>query len=1218
MRTQWFTPRRLLSYCVTSLGILAAWKEAGAQVTPDESLAQITVPEGLELSVWAAVPMLANPTAIDVDSRGRVWVAEGLNYRFFRNGDFKRQEKADRIKILEDTDGDGKADKVTIFADDIYPVPMGLAIEEIWKDGKYQGVRVFTGNSPDLLVLEDLDGDDVAEKRYPLLTGFGGVDHDHGVHGMCLGPDGRLYFTQGDGEYAGKDPRKAPGRITGSIRDRNGRLLQNTRYGATYRVNRDGSGLELLANGLRNNYEACVDAFGNVFVSDNDDDGNMGSRMVWIMDGGDYGYRLTGRHWAEEIPGVIPKLVGTGNGSPCGILIVECNALGKNYNGAVLQIDAGTHQINAHPLTRAGAAFRTEYDVFLKGDDSYFRPIDAAFASDGSLLVCDWYDAGVGGHRFTDQNTGRILMFSRKEGNTTPALDLTSPEGQLAALSSPNVSTRFVARQALLRGGDRARQTLRAALQSQDALLRARCLAILTDFPNGNQEDLIPALTDNDPRVRECALRLLTRDCRSQAVVDSREAAPPSRALGVLPSIAVLADDPDAGVRRELLLALRNVPTENCKELLLKLARSWDGVDRYYLEALRLAYRGRESAVVTELFEKFLTETETTVNGSIPLPPYFPTATNDAFLRPTDTFPRADAASKVIGMAWSFERVEALEGLEKLLAHEPSPSHQDGVLLAATRIAEPQVAFFLAAWLQATPDVDRKRSLLRTLGEGLSGRWQAARDDERVLAVFAKSLDKPELAVTAIQALAIAKLPQFHDRLVQLAESEAVDPALRIAALNALAQQGADETMAIGSEWLTHAKEKEQSDPLATAALSAIVRKDRGKSLEILLAVAMDEGYALDLKRKSLALLAADTPGALQLLGLCDKEKLAEPLVLEAAFLLQNHPDPMVRKIAARKLALASMAGGTKITDLDAVLARPKDIKRGKEVFHRDASDACARCHRVQGIGNWVGPDLSSIGTKYGEKELLYHILNPSGAIGDTYVPFSFALTDGTVLTGLVTDEDEKRVVLKTAAGERMVLSMDDIEDRKPISQSIMPENLAQNLDEEQLANLVGYLASLRQPVSEVGEYFVLGPLASGTWSPERPIRVESTLAGGQRWRRTQTSRDQYLDLSSLLGSMAGQEAVAYIPIDAEQEQEAQVALTTDSPVSLYLNGVKIPLTPPTKNVRAGSLTLRKGENDLVIVLSSGQINTGLITTLIADRPLRIAMDRTNQANADR
>ena len=123
-----------------------------AQVGPEESARRVKPAAGLEATLWASEPMLSNPTNIDVDSRGRVWVTEGLNYRLTRRGNqqFHRVEEADRIKILEDTDGDGKADKVTVFADRIFPVPMGIAVEERYdKDGKYRGCRVFIGNSPD-------------------------------------------------------------------------------------------------------------------------------------------------------------------------------------------------------------------------------------------------------------------------------------------------------------------------------------------------------------------------------------------------------------------------------------------------------------------------------------------------------------------------------------------------------------------------------------------------------------------------------------------------------------------------------------------------------------------------------------------------------------------------------------------------------------------------------------------------------------------------------------------------------------------------------------------------------------------------------------------------------------------------------------------------------------------------------------------------------------
>ena len=367
--------------------------------------------------MWAEEPMVRNPTSMDIDSRGRVWIAEGLNYRLKQRSfeGMGRIEGADKIRILEDTDGDGKADKVTDFADDIFPVPLGLAVEEIWTDGKQTGTRVYVGNSPNFLMFEDLDGDDKSDRRVNFLTGFKGIDSDHGLHGMTFGPDGKIYFTVGDTRY-GAD-HVAAHADTFVVKDTSGQTVKANNFGTTLRVNRDGSKLEVMTSGHRNNYEAAVDSFGNVFGSDNDDDGNRGCRMYWVFDGGQYGYfhPRSRRHWAEEVPGVIPKLVGTGNGAPGGVVVYEGQLLPEAFRGAVLQTDSGTHQINAHPLKRHGGGFRTDYNVLLKGDDPWFRPVDLSIAPDGSVFVCDWYDAGVGGNLFTDQTTGRIYRLSLKD-----------------------------------------------------------------------------------------------------------------------------------------------------------------------------------------------------------------------------------------------------------------------------------------------------------------------------------------------------------------------------------------------------------------------------------------------------------------------------------------------------------------------------------------------------------------------------------------------------------------------------------------------------------------------------------------------------------------------------------------------------------------------------------------------------------------------------------
>ena len=278
---------------------------------------------------------------------------------------------------------------------------------------------VYVGNAPNLLVLEDTDGDDQANRRFPLLTGFHGIDSDHGLHGMNLAIDGKLYFTQGDARY-GADKVNAR-EATFDVIDKSGRRVKASNFGTTLRVNLDGTHFEVLASGQRNNYETTLDSFGNIFCSDNDDDGNRGCRMLWIMDGGHYGYQEPGstRHWAEELPGIIPKLVGTGNGAPGGLTVYEGDLLPVEYANSIFQVDAGMHQVNMHRLVRHAAGFRSDYQVLIKSDDSWFRPVDVTVAPDGSVFVCDWYDAASGGNRFSDQTTGRIYRL-RPKGLETP------------------------------------------------------------------------------------------------------------------------------------------------------------------------------------------------------------------------------------------------------------------------------------------------------------------------------------------------------------------------------------------------------------------------------------------------------------------------------------------------------------------------------------------------------------------------------------------------------------------------------------------------------------------------------------------------------------------------------------------------------------------------------------------------------------------------------
>lgn len=373
----------------------------------------------LEVTVWAASPLLRNPTNIDIDQHGRIWVAEGVNYRKH----FDREPKGDRIMVLEDTDGDGKADKSWPFVQEPFlRAPLGVAVI---------GNKVVVSMAPDLVVYTDKDGDAVfdaakGDTREVLLTGFNGRNHDHSLHSVTVGPDGKWYFSAGNcgakfTDKSGKtfriaakqnvswwpkDPERPdwdPNEIAGQKSD-DGRVYVG---GFIARMDPDGSNVEILAHNLRNSYENCVTSFGDIFASDNDD--QPACRVFWVLEGGNYGFasadgqrtwqadRRPGQSiqtatWRQEDPGVAPAGDIYGGGAPTGCVFYENGALDDVWDGGQRLGLLGTNSANP-----------------VKGyeDAAGKRPV---LSWEGTLLVCE-----------SARNT--IFYYQPKTGGTGTALE---------------------------------------------------------------------------------------------------------------------------------------------------------------------------------------------------------------------------------------------------------------------------------------------------------------------------------------------------------------------------------------------------------------------------------------------------------------------------------------------------------------------------------------------------------------------------------------------------------------------------------------------------------------------------------------------------------------------------------------------------------------------------------------------------------------------------
>ena len=395
--------------------------------------------------------MLYNPTNMDVDHRGRLWITEAVNYRDFNNSPekFPHFEGGDRVVILEDTDGDGIADNSKVFVQDTDLVaPLGIAVI---------GNQIVVSCAPNLIVYTDEDGDDRPDKKEILLTGFGGYDHDHSLHALTTGPDGRWYFNTGNAgphtvtDRSGWTLRSGSLYVGGTpynLQNSGGRKSDDQRIwvgGLALRVNPDGTGLEVLAHNFRNAYELAVDSYGDMWQNDNDDQVET-CRSTWLMLGSNAGYfsndgtrywqgdRRPGQsvftaHWHQDDPGVLPAGDNTGAGSPTGVLVYEGDAFGEKYRGMFLNVDAGRNAIFAYQPKMSGAGFElNKKDLIVSLAEStegykwndmpedlrkWFRPSDMVVGTDGAFYIADWYDPVVGGHQMHDPKAyGRIFRIA--------------------------------------------------------------------------------------------------------------------------------------------------------------------------------------------------------------------------------------------------------------------------------------------------------------------------------------------------------------------------------------------------------------------------------------------------------------------------------------------------------------------------------------------------------------------------------------------------------------------------------------------------------------------------------------------------------------------------------------------------------------------------------------------------------------------------------------
>jgi putative membrane-bound dehydrogenase-like protein len=1016
-----------------------AWSASAcrAQLPPDK--ASLEPAADLRVQVFAHESQLVCPSAIDIDEHGRIWVAEAVNYRKAAGPKTKEppffltpfRKTGDRIMVLEDTDGDGKCDQARVFAEGLdLTAPKGLAVI---------GDRVWISQSPNIVTIA-IQPDGSAGKKETVLSGFGGIHGDHSVHSVTMGPDGRLYSCFGD---TGCDTKFPDGR----------RLVTNGkpwRGGCVFRMNHDLTGAEIIAHNFRNGYEVALDSFGNLFMSDNDeDDGNQFCRFVHAMEGGNYGWQpyQKGFDWNLDSPGVAPILMRTGAGAPAGLCVYEGKLLPEPYRGVPILAECGAGWVGGFPLTPRGAGYVTgkapvgdPYTIrspekLLTSSDRWFRPSDVAVAPDGSLFVADFYNHIAGGRDLGQPLRGRIyrLIPRGHDGSyRIPPLDLTTPGGLIEALGSPNLARRARAMLHIKEQGAKALPVLLAHTKSPDRVLRARVLFQLGLLGSEGQKHVRAALAETDPNIRIVAIRSLRQNGADMVEVAK-----------------ALINDPSPQVRRELLLSLRDTEPDAARDALVALANQYDGEDRTYLEAVGIAFRGREAVLTPALLGRW---------------------------------PKGEWNRRVAGLLWVLGPAEALPTFTAIaLDNKRDVAAREIAIAALGGLNDPKAGLALARLAAEDDCKDLLRQAFWFLARKIPGPWRGLTKSSDVFgAKLAEvALRRAENRSLHPEALALSRSLGTRP-LAQWMLSQPM-PAAKLAKSYApemaeKPEQGHDWTRArLDAEGTVDVAAQRSPHSAAVAYAATLIQVKEGFSTRLW--VGSSAGIRIWLNGKpvyeqalerSLAARQDSVPVTLAA-GVNRLLVRADAGAKDWAYIVELE-DPLGRATEITDQSLPKISAPAserldpkKLPPDRELLALKGDAERGRQVFLRTRAN-CASCHRINGEGGdgGVGPALDGLGVKMSREAILAEILRPSQSIGQQYVVWNVQTKDGKVTSGILVEDQADRLVLKDALGKATTIRKQDIEERTRSDISLMPELLAGEFTRQELTDLLQFLAELR------------------------------------------------------------------------------------------------------------------------------------------------------------
>jgi putative membrane-bound dehydrogenase-like protein len=934
------------SLCIT--GIAAAEVPSHLADFPKPNDSRLTV------ELFAAEPAIVHPIGIAFDRKGRLLVIESHTH-FPPEG--YQGPKGDRIRVLEDTKGVGKANRFTTFFEGTKK-SMSIAAHP---DGS-----IYLATRNEILRLIDTKGVGKADRQERVIFLETKGDYPHnGLSGLSFDSKGNLYF--GMGENLGADYK-----LIGS----DGTTLTGGGEGGNiFWCTADGKKLRRVATGFWNPFGTCLDIFGRLFAVDNDPDSMPPCRMLHVIEGGDYGYQFrygrSGKHvfqaWNGELPGTLPYVTGTGE-APCQVLSYESDGLPTEYLGSLLVTSWADHRIERYVLKERGSSFTSERLPFVQGGKD-FRPVGLAVAPDGSLYVTDWVLKD-----YTLHGKGAIWHIRWKDASHPER-----PTDPKLALASHHRSQREEAARKLASnktGWDFLRVQL---AKSIDVRVRAASITALIDAGDSGINLNSIAEHDSSTGIRALAVRALAaRGADTRLYLESGY--PDEVRREAIAGVQASRDFP------QLLHYLRDLDPFFRSAAIHRLARAPDvllGLDRSSLEDARqragvlLAYRASGSPEAVRAIPDFLGDPD-----------------------------------------------------------------EDVRFLAAKWIADQQLAQFRPLLVEAIKDRKLNVRMYMAYSTALARVDKQEVNEAKMAEYFATRLNdqeaSPALRVKALQLIPPAYPKLTLDLLTQLLNQP--ETALQLEAARALSENPKPERFA----FLQKAAENTQlgDDVRAQAILGLAHQSDQNR--DQLVRWAMGKNPILrDEALRGLVQNPLTSDQNQQLKDLAKRE-------------------PSCTALVARVLGQNFNSGRPPAADTKAWLDRlegPGDVAAGRRIFFHPKVGGCFRCHRVDGRGTDLGPDLSTIG-RTERRGILESILQPSNQVAPSYQTWRIEMNDGKVYTAMLVNTEQDIYTYLDEKGHQFKVNTRDVAETRPLPNSIMPDGLADVLTDQELRDLLAYLCS--------------------------------------------------------------------------------------------------------------------------------------------------------------